>query len=57
MGGAGIEQFRGGDAERSSQTDGLSRRIVRQAQHDEIAFRHHVLPRRRILTLRCGQAA
>src|SRR5215472_10134412 len=54
--GAGVEQFRRAAAERPGQPDGLSRSIIGQAQHDEIAGCHHVLARRPILALRRGQA-
>ena len=48
--------FRRGVAEAVGQRGGLARRVVRQAQHDEVHLRHHVAPRGGIAAALGGQA-
>ena len=55
--GAGVEQLRCVGAERPGQCNRLSRSIIGQTQHNEIAGCHYVLASRWILALRRGQAA
>ena len=56
MRGAGVEELRRGVAQSVGQRRGLARRVVGQAQDDEVHFRHHVAPRGRIAATFGGQA-
>ena len=56
MRGAGVEELRRGIAQFVGHRRGLARRVVRQAQDDEVHFRHHVAPRDRIAAMFGGKA-